>query len=423
MTFFPGGLNRPRRKVLLALVALSVVTVSLVLGLAASAQSFDEQTLVPTMSFARAYHTATLLPDGRVLVVGGNDSVTTAELYDPALNQWTAAGNLSSVRIGHTATLLPNGQVLVLSGSYYSTSARAELYDPTTRRWRLDGEPQIRRSAHTATLLNDGNVLVAGGDIGNSITTAELYTAATGQWSDTGNMSTVRFRHTATLLPDGRVLAAGGGRAPFLGGSAPLTAAEIYDPASGEWHSTGPMKEQHDAHTATLLPDGRVLAVGTLPFNGSPYPGPSFPPLLPGAEVYSSTTNTWAAGAPLSTPRWGHTATLLLDGRVVIIGGYSWYGQVLSSVEIFDPVSNRWYAARSLTRPRVNHTATLLADGTILVVGGISQFGATDTAERYDPRDALLDIQHYLSSFIHSAAPPVLSPTFVPFFPTPTPSP
>jgi hypothetical protein len=418
MSFF-----RQRRNGLLALVALGVAIVSLALGFAVNAQSFDEQTLVPNMSFTRAYHTATLLPDGRVLVVGGNDSVTTAELYDPALNQWTAAGNLSISRIGHTATLLSNGQVLVLGGSYYSVSARAELYDPATGRWRLDGTPRISRNGHTATLLKDGNLLVAGGDIGNSITTAELYTAATGQWSDTGNMSMVRFRHTATLLPDGRVLAAGGSRVPFVGGGVPITAAEIYDPASGEWHATGPMKERRDSHTATLLPDGRVLVVGTLPPNGGPYPGPSFPPLLPGTEVYSSTTNTWAAGAPMSIPRWAHTATLLPDGRVVIIGGYSWYGQVLSSVEIFDPVSNRWYTARPLSGSRAYHTATLLADGTILVVGGNSQFGVTDTAERYDPSDAQLGVQSYLSSFIRNVEPPILLPTFVPFFPTPTPSP
>ncbi len=418
---------RQRRNVLVTLVALSLLLVSLVLGLVVSAQSFSEQTLVPNMSFARAYHTATLLPDGRVLVVGGNDFATTAELYDPALNQWTAAGNLSSVRSGHTATLLSNGQVLVLGGGYYSVSAHAELYDPATGRWRLDGMPQIIRNGHTATLLKDGNLLVAGGDTGNSLTTAELYTASTGQWSDTGNMSTVRYRHTATLLPDGRVLVAGGSRWQFPGfGAPPITAAEIYDPASGEWHTTGPMKEQRTAHTATLLLDGRVLVVGTLPYAGVPYPAPGTAPLLSGTDIYSSTTNIWTPGTPLATPRWGHTATLLPDGRVVIIGGYSWYDQLQSSVEIYDPATNRWSAARPLSSPRAYHTATLLADGTILVAGGTGLLGALDTAERYDPGNAQLSIQHYLSSILGSDAkvPPIFPPpTFPPFFPTLTPSP
>ena len=409
---------RRRRKGLLVLAALSVAIVSLVLGFAASAQPLAQQIVVPEMSITRSEHTATLLPDGRVLVVGGNYWITSSEIYDPVLNAWTAAGNLSTARIGHTATLLSNSQILVLGSrdSYGSPRAeRAELYDLATGRWRLDGEPQINRDGHTATLLMDGNLLVAGGDTGFSITTAELYTAATGQWSDTGNMRSVRIGHTATLLPDGRVLVVGGS-------GSPITVAELYDPASGEWRATGPMKEQRVAHTATLLLDGRVLVVGVLPTSGGPYPAPGFPELIPSTEVYSSTTNTWATGAPMSTPRWGHTATLLPDGRVIMIGGYSWYGQVQNSVEIFDPASNRWYPARPLSSPRTNHTATLLADGTILVVGGAGLYGPTDTAERYDPSDALLGIQQYLSSFVRDAAPPLFPPTAAPFFSTPTPS-
>jgi hypothetical protein len=297
--------------------------------------------------------------------------------------------------------------------SYSFATTQTELYDSATGRWRLGSDPRIHRNGHTATLLKDGHVLVAGGDTAFSITTAELYTTATGQWSDTGNLSRVRLRHTATLLPDGRVLVAGG--------SSPAPAsAEIYNPASGEWRATGPMKAQRDLHTATLLRDGRVLVVGAYPFSSSPYPAPGFPALLPSTEVYSSTTNTWATGASMFTPRWGHTATLLPDGRVIVMGGYSSYGRLESSVEIFDPASNRWYAARPLSRQRANHTATLLGDGTILVVGGNSVTGATDTAERYDPSNALLGMQYYLSWVArHDDLP--LFPTIPPFFSTPTP--
>ncbi|MDQ2997562.1 MAG: hypothetical protein M3R61_10965, partial [Chloroflexota bacterium] len=243
----------------------------------------------------------------------------------------------------------------------------------------------------------------------------EVYSSTTNTWTPGTPLATPRWGHTATLLPDGRVLVAGG--------NVPIKIAEIYDPASGEWSTTGPMKEQREAHTATLLLDGRVLVAGTLPFGGSPYPAPGFPSLLPSTEVYSSTTNTWATGAPMSTPRWDHTATLLPDGRVIMIGGYSWYGQVQASVEIFDPASDRWYAARPLSSPRANHTATLLADGTILVVGGDTASGSTNTAERYDPSDAQLGMQQYLSSFIRKDVPTISPPTFVPSFPTPTRSP
>jgi hypothetical protein len=181
------------------------------------------------------------------------------------------------------------------------------------------------------------------------------------------------------------------------------------------------MKEQRQAHTATLLRDGRVLVVGGFPNAIGPYPAPGSPVLFPSTEVYSSTTNTWATGSSMFTPRWSHTATLLPDGRVVIIGGYSSYGRLESSVEIFDPARNRWYAARPLSRPRANHTATLLADGTILVVGGNGLAGPTDTAERYDPSNALLGVQYYLSLVMRNAQPPFLQPTAAPFFPTPTP--
>jgi len=418
MSFFFGLLKQPRRKGLFALAVSSVAIVSVGLSFAASAQSFDEQIVVPKMSIARSGHTATLLPDGRVLVAGGNSYITTNEIYDPVLNQWTAGGNLSIARIGHSATLLPNGQVLVLGGRYSFGPAlettRAELYDPATGRWRMASTTRIGRNGHTATLLQDGTLLVAGGDVGFATTTAELYSAATGQWSDTGNMSTTRFGHTATLLADGRVLVAGG--------SALVKTAEIYDPATGEWGATGPMEEQHTAGTATLLPDGRVLVLGVLSYGGIPYPPPGFLD-LPSTEIYSATTNTWEAGAPMSIPRWGHTATMLPDGKLIIIGGYSWYGQALANVEIFDSASNRWYAARPLASPRANHTATLLADGTILVVGGDDTGGAANTAERYNPADAQLSIQHYLSSFIRRVEPPVAVPTFVPAFPTPTPRP
>src|SRR5690349_16863230 len=104
MSLFSEGRRRQRRKSLLALIGLSVVIVALVLGYVASAQSLSEKTVVPKMSIARAGHTATLLPDGRVLVVGGNFSITTSEIYDPILNKWQAAGNLSTTRSGHTAT-------------------------------------------------------------------------------------------------------------------------------------------------------------------------------------------------------------------------------------------------------------------------------------------------------------------------------
>lgn len=215
-----------------------------------------------SMHDARFEHTATLLPNGKVLVAGGAQSgptalviLATAELYDPATGTWTPTGSMNTSRAEFTATLLPNGEVLVAGGFTSSPSpASAELYNPATGTWSVTGSMIVFVANHTATLLPDGEVLVAGGGSGSL---AQLYDPATGTWSATGSMSTNRRFHTATLLPNGDVLAAGGEI-----GSSIRASAELYDPASGTWSATGSMTTARSRHTANLLPDGRVLVAG-----------------------------------------------------------------------------------------------------------------------------------------------------------------
>ncbi|RZL94152.1 MAG: hypothetical protein EOP82_05785 [Variovorax sp.] len=168
---------------------------------------------------------------------------------------------MSTARSGHTATLLPDGKVLVAGGSDGSFLASAELYDPATGQWAATSAMGAARSVFTATLLPDGKVLVAGGLGVGILASAELYTPATGQWAPTGPMSAARLTHTATLLPDGKVLVAGGNGGVSGGGS--LATAERYDPTTGAWTATGSMSTGRTAHTATLLPNGKVLAAGS----------------------------------------------------------------------------------------------------------------------------------------------------------------
>ena len=183
-------------------------------------------------------HTATLLPNGEVLVAGGHifGGRANAELYDPATRVWTAAGRFTPHREDHTVTLLPNGQVLVAGGSNgFNTLASAELYDPATGLWTKTGRMVNARLVHTAALLPNGKVLVAGGSNGSvSLASAELYDPATGRWTMTGSMATARTEHTGTLLSNGKVLVAGGSN-----GTAALATAELYDPATGGWTGTG----------------------------------------------------------------------------------------------------------------------------------------------------------------------------------------
>ena len=331
---------------------------------------------VGSLATARYYHTATLLPNGQVLVAGGQDnsfsSLASAELYDPASGTWTATGSLGAARFGHTATLLPNGLVLVAGGiNSGGDLASAELYDPTSGSWTPTGSLATARDAHTATLLPNGQVLVAGGEnTSNSssyLASAELYDPASGTWSATGSRATARVLVTATLLPNGQVLVAGG---EDSGGA--LASAELYDPASGTWSVTSNLGTARLNHTATLLPSGQVLVAGGVNKSGA----------LASAELNDPASGTWTATGSLGTARDVQTATLLPNGQVLVAGGINKSG-VLASAELYDPASGTWSVTSSLGTARSLHTATLLPNGQVLVAGGRNSGGALASAELY----------------------------------------
>jgi N-acetylneuraminic acid mutarotase len=176
--------------------------------------------------------TAVRLLDGKVLAVGGG--AASAETYDPSAGQWTATGPLAGIRVGNTATLLPDGRVLV-AGGMAGTGALAvsELYDPTTGQWTATGDMLEGRIYHLATTLADGRVLVTGGtssviDGGVISSTAELYDPRTGSWTATVSMAVRRSGQTITLLGDGTALVAGGSDSGEY-----LASAELYSSGRG----------------------------------------------------------------------------------------------------------------------------------------------------------------------------------------------
>ncbi len=173
-------------------------------------------------------------------------------------------------------------------------------------------------------------------------------------------MASPREYHTATLLPDGRVLVAGGG-----GPGGRLRSAELYDPATGTWTSAGDMIEPRYFHTATLLPDGRVLVAGKY-FDNS-----TVPVTVKSTELYNPATGTWSSTGSMIEGRYWHTATLLLDGRVLVAGGQGYTGN-LRSAELYDPVTETWSSTAGLNAPNISHTATRLLDGRVLTAGGHS---------------------------------------------------
>jgi uncharacterized delta-60 repeat protein len=352
-------------------------------GPISSAELYDSRVNPTTGTFASTgslktghyNHTTTLLPNGKALVAGGfgpagvglpgNFPLPKAELYDPASGTWANTGSMHAARAYHTATLLANGKVLVAGGA--PSSASSELYDPVGGTWTTTGNMHAARSGHTATLLANGKMLVAGGGELTRLASTELYDPSSGTWTVTGSLNTPRSEHTATLLPNGKVLIAGG--VPS-GSTLALGSTELYDPTTGAWTTTGIMHKPRATHTATLLADGKVLVAGG---------GTNLV-----SELFDPVAGTWTTSGSLSKPRTGHSATLLPNGQVLVIGGqgtnfvYDMYG------ELYDPSIGTWMTNGTLNTARISHTATLLTNGQVLVTAGDGSFNSVSNAEVFD---------------------------------------
>lgn len=416
-------------------------------------------------------HTATLLmppacqagtapegyPCGKILILGGvSAAASSGDIYDPETDTWaTIKPPIPGRPDGHTATLLDDGTVLVVSGTPGQTGAgAAALYKPLVDDWEAVANPLHPRLLHTATLLNGpgcadkcGHVLIVGGaestrqlDDADPPSTAELYNPLTKTWTLTGPPGVPRARrHTATLVTGsncgsycGRVLVVGGSNVS----KAPVgkATAELYDPVAGRF------SERHDGlvpryiHTATAVPDGRVLIAGGIRGFGGADDNPTdvvevFDPSTPFATAFSETGNLLVA-------RSGHVAQILSDGRVAAIGGSGVLPQAaslrppLASVELFDLLKDAgvggWRRAASMAQSRGSgripggHTATPVHGprcgedcGKVFVFGGTSHAdGNLDAPAVPSQQNSLnssevLDPGPYISAVTPSIGTPV----------------
>jgi hypothetical protein len=346
--------------------------------------------------YAREFHTATSLADGTVLVAGGGKyeaycttGTDFVELYDPVAGSFALTSPMIDRRYGQTSTLLQNGKLLITGGFSFDKSAcfdggtsppliSAELYDPSKGSFAPTGNMSEARGLHSATLLSTGKVLIVGGGnmgggrppfAGDGSATAEVYDPSTGTFTPTGNMSTTRIGQTATLLLDGNVLIAGG--VTSGSSSSPLATAELYDPITGSFTVAATMTAPRAGHTATLLPDGKVLVTGG--FTDSTLVGTDT------AEIYDPAKASFlATNKHMAVGRWAHTATLLPDGSVLLVGGGS------SVAETYSPSDGSFSPIGLDESDRLGHTATLLKNGSVVIIGGFDYGkGPLTTAELY----------------------------------------
>ncbi|MBZ5642941.1 MAG: choice-of-anchor D domain-containing protein [Acidobacteriia bacterium] len=341
------------------------------------AELYDPSTGLFTLTGAlvnpRQEFTATLLASGKVLLAGGlvNGAVSvTAEIFDPFTGAFTSTGSLSVPRALHTATLLSNGKVLIASGnSTLSRTAANELYDPVSGTFSLTGNLGEPRFDHTATALSNGSVVIAGGITGQILGSVEPYDPSAGIFNSRSVfMNVSRIGQAEARLADGSILITGGADQNKNGALTPT--AEIYDPATRKFTLTGSMNSARQLHTATLLPNGKVLVVGGV---NNPMAGPNAFVLVPTAELYDPVSGTFSLTGSPSVPRGEHTATLLANGKVLIAGGLalSETNPATPSAELYDPSTGAFSAAANMTVERARHTATLLNSGKVMIAGGI----------------------------------------------------
>lgn len=305
----------------------------------------------PDMAFSAAVDTGFTnvfpLRTGFLLAGGGINAgvglnapgTVLSQTFDPTTQKFTRSGDMKVRHLGTgNGALLADGRVL-LTGGGLPGIADSEIYNPVSRTWTQASPMGTERRLHTVTLLRDGRVLIAGGFVccivegqtasETATAAAELFDPATGHFTPTGSMAVPRALHQATLLPDGRVLVSGGFGDRLTPGTPGPEHAEIYDPVTGTFSAAGDLQAGRSLHTAMLLTDGRVLAVG-----GVASPGDRSAVAL--TELYDPTTNVWSPGPSLQAAFPGATATLLGSGKVLIFGGENASGFPVPSTLLFE---------------------------------------------------------------------------------------
>jgi M6 family metalloprotease-like protein len=288
----------------------------------------------------RLQHSAVVLGDGRVLVVGGGPE---PEIFDPRDGSWRSTAPSAGSFDYASAQLLLDGRVLV-TGSALDDPVNAEIYDPASDSWSVTGRMIVDRVMHSSIRLRDGRVLVAGGVFGaRRATLAELWDPVTGAWTGTEDIGPEEVPGLA-LLGDGQVLLVGAER------------TRIFNPSTLRWRRIADLNHRHTFGSTVVLGDGRVMVVGG---EGTAE-----------CEIFDPDLNLWRQGPPLSAIRAVPSVVVLPIGHVVAAGGADGRWRIGGSVELLDPLAQRWIEIQPMDGRRLAHTMTALRDGSVLVTGG-----------------------------------------------------
>ncbi|HEY4087542.1 MAG TPA: TonB family protein [Bryobacteraceae bacterium] len=307
---------------------------------------------IPGLS-PRAHHTATVLANGTILIAGGSPQQSNAQIYDWATRAIVNTGSLHDARENHIAALLRDGTVLIAGGRGAQPLASAEIFNPSTGTFSPTGNLREAREDAAAAALPDGRILICGGKGAGQkyLASTEIYNSRTKSFTPGPNMTAPRSSFHAIHLKDGRIF--------LLGGFGPAASTtEIYDPAVNAFHAAAKMTAPRYHLSAALLANGKLLIAGG---TADPDRGPA----LSTAELYDPVSNTFESTGPLAQARTSAEATLLQNGKVLLTGGAP-----LNPTEIYDPTTGTFTAGPTLNDLPVGHTATPLQDGSVLIAGG-----------------------------------------------------